>query len=514
MTISFRNSTSLNQTAATTIVLNKPTGVVSGDVMYALLFSTWDATTHATLTGWTEVGFKGHTIFGESVTVLRRVAGGSEGSTYTFTSTVTGLYNGCIDALTGVDNTTPEDATMTATSSASGGNSASLVAPTITTVTNNAWWIAAFMTVGFNTETTLSLPTSFTNDVATYGTANILMRVDHQLKATAGATGTATSTSNAVDGYMTLSLAIRPSTAVNNFQTLPAATLSFTGPANLIKATSKGMAGILSLTGPTQLQKKITKLMSGVMSLTGTQVRLVSKIITATLGFAGALSNKALKSIAGVLSFVGALTPSKFASQILVGVMSFTGAISKRTGRLLGGGITFTGSLPRAISKLVAATLVFNGANLRLIKKTVIGGGLSFSGVLGSSRVFSKVIGAALSFAGNFTSISIRIKSLTAILTFTGTISRKISRSMTALLTLSGSFTKLTRKSFASNLTFIGLTNLARIHQLALNAMMTATATVGSIRWYTGTFKSVSRGVLRAVSRALNNYLTKDRDVD
>lgn len=212
MAIVVRNVVSQNTTAGANAVLNKPTGVISGDVMYGLMMSSFDATSHVTSTGWTEVGFQGHATFGECMTVLRKIAGGSEPSTYSFTSGTVAPWDAVIIALIGVDQVTPEDAAMTSTPSAA--NSASVVAPTITTVTNNAWWIAAFMTVGFSTETTLSQPAGLSNDAPTFGSGGILMRVDHKIVTPAAPTGTATSTSNAVDGYITISLAIRPSSAL------------------------------------------------------------------------------------------------------------------------------------------------------------------------------------------------------------------------------------------------------------------------------------------------------------
>lgn len=46
----------------------------------------------------------------------------------------------------------------------------------------------------------------------------------------------------------------------------------------------------------------------------------------------------------------------------------------------------------------------------------------------------------------------------------------------------------------------------------SLGGSITPQGSVDRLRWYRGTFKQASQGVLRAVSRALNNMLTKDRD--
>lgn len=69
-------------TNGASITVNKPTGTQSGDIMIAVMGGDIDATWTGD-TGWTEVGELGAVLPG--MRVAYRVAGGSEGSDYTFT---------------------------------------------------------------------------------------------------------------------------------------------------------------------------------------------------------------------------------------------------------------------------------------------------------------------------------------------------------------------------------------------------------------------------------------------
>lgn len=200
MAISDRNVSTATQAGATPLVVTKPSGVVSGDVLVASFIAV--GTVHTTLAGWTEIGFKAEGT-SAGLTILRKVAGGSEPASYSFVNSG-GLVSGDIIALTGVDNTTPEDATATTGT----GTGTTLTAPAITTVTDNAWWMTFFATDG--TQTTLSQPSGFTVDVASFSDgAGDVQRVDHKVITPAGPTGTTTSTA-ASGGWMAISVAVRP----------------------------------------------------------------------------------------------------------------------------------------------------------------------------------------------------------------------------------------------------------------------------------------------------------------
>jgi hypothetical protein len=99
-------ATSSTSSAATSRSVTKPTGVVSGDVMIAVV--TYDGSADVvTASGWTELG----SATGSDITahVLYRVAGGSEGASYTFSVVNSHAIGASITAYYNVDTTTPID---------------------------------------------------------------------------------------------------------------------------------------------------------------------------------------------------------------------------------------------------------------------------------------------------------------------------------------------------------------------------------------------------------------------
>lgn len=205
MAIAFRSaSAGVSQAGADTIVVNKPAGVAVDDVIYVFIY--WFAVlNHPTLAGWTEIA---HVDDGSanSLTVMRRVVTGSEGSTFTFTGSGSQLTGAVAVAYSGLDTGTPEDVANTETSS-SGAN---VIAPTLTTFTDNAWWIATFATDG--SQSGLAAPGApMVQDVATFGGGGDFQRVDHKAISPAGPTGTATAVAGgSAGGWLTISLALRP----------------------------------------------------------------------------------------------------------------------------------------------------------------------------------------------------------------------------------------------------------------------------------------------------------------
>lgn len=78
----------------TSLTINKPSGTIQGDLMVAVMASTsitnvlWSGAT-----GWTEVADQGAP---PSLRIAYKVAGASEGSSYTFTHAASALLSGCI----------------------------------------------------------------------------------------------------------------------------------------------------------------------------------------------------------------------------------------------------------------------------------------------------------------------------------------------------------------------------------------------------------------------------------
>lgn len=216
MAIAIRG-TATTATGTTSITVAKPTGVVSGDVMYAAIVhaesedNDWGSGTIPT--GWTEIILE-HQV-GEvppsipGAGIWRKVAGGSEPADYTWTpsDTLSGM-TGSIIAWSGVDNTTPEDATETTSISTASGN---IDPAAITTVTTNAFVLALGFKDGSGTIT--SPPSGYTGVVGNIGTGTggngcyqAWAYVD------AGATGSEDpgTFTNTSDQWGAVTLAIRP----------------------------------------------------------------------------------------------------------------------------------------------------------------------------------------------------------------------------------------------------------------------------------------------------------------
>jgi len=80
--------------AGTTVVIDKPSGVVAGDLMLAFTIHR-DGETWTPESGWTEVADLGAD---PGLAVAWKVAGGAEPSDYTFTATAVGSKSGVIGA--------------------------------------------------------------------------------------------------------------------------------------------------------------------------------------------------------------------------------------------------------------------------------------------------------------------------------------------------------------------------------------------------------------------------------
>ena len=199
---------------STTITINKPTGVVAGDVMIAnIQLRKGTVTLYPTLSGWTPIDSVNFENSGADhrCEVLYRVAGASEGSSYTFNlagGTQTDGAVGGIVAYSGVDNTTPLDAT----GDYSIGSSKTISTGAITTVSPNA---AVLMCVGaFESLTVGSFATTSPGALTTlYGGSsdgNGTVGAGWALKASAGSTGAGTATLSGNKVWGAILLALKP----------------------------------------------------------------------------------------------------------------------------------------------------------------------------------------------------------------------------------------------------------------------------------------------------------------
>lgn len=128
--IAYRSG-SFVQSGGGTFTVPVPAGVQAGDVMYAAFLQ--DTGTLPVLAGWTQLATGTTPTNTFPCTILRKVATGSEGTNYVFTSGAS-LGDCSIFALSGV-NATPEDATTTVAT----GTATTIAYPSITTATANSW---------------------------------------------------------------------------------------------------------------------------------------------------------------------------------------------------------------------------------------------------------------------------------------------------------------------------------------------------------------------------------------
>ena len=102
--IALRGTATSATTINTILTINKPTGVVSGDVMIANITQTGNTTTNASRTGWTLIAGAQQSTGPRRSTILYRVADGTDGTSFAFTlGTGTSSAVGSIIAFSGVD---------------------------------------------------------------------------------------------------------------------------------------------------------------------------------------------------------------------------------------------------------------------------------------------------------------------------------------------------------------------------------------------------------------------------
>lgn len=244
--IALRGTATTSTSTNTSLTINKPTGVTTGDLMLVCITKGNNSGTNPSLSGWTLLS--GGVLNGASIrgAVLYKVATASEGASYTF-ALGTGVNSsvGTIVAFSGVNTTTPFDVTAN-TISLSSSSSSTLTASGYTTVTPGAAVVLFGMSADNNTFSNWSTtsPGSLTeiadvnvntsNDDLTVGAA-------WALKSNTGATGNGTVTQSASDRWGALMVALRPCVAITTQPTAPSAVCAGTGSRTLsVTATGSG----------------------------------------------------------------------------------------------------------------------------------------------------------------------------------------------------------------------------------------------------------------------------------
>lgn len=189
MAVAFRSSASQTASATGHCVINKPTGVVDGDILIASVMAGGvnQTPTITAPSGWTliassthtesNVGYYGDESVTERFSTYYKVASG-EGSSWDWTNNMgSGIAGGVVAAFSGGDTSTPIDAY-------NAPRLAQATALGITTITNDALLVGIGGEAGFASASTP--PTGMTEQLDT----NFVVATE--ARATAGATGNRT----------------------------------------------------------------------------------------------------------------------------------------------------------------------------------------------------------------------------------------------------------------------------------------------------------------------------------
>ena len=192
---------------ATSLTINKPTGVVDNDVMVAALEVSYDTAITAPA-GWTLVR-NDYQNDGAGVNEFRLAiyykTASSEGASYTWTFGVSQRASGGIVAYLGVNTLTPVDVEAVQANA----SSVSVTAPSITTTVGDTR-LVFIGTVGY-WDSTYTPPTGMTERVdVSVGTDWGSITVADETRAAIGATGTRISTASATKTNRGALLALKP----------------------------------------------------------------------------------------------------------------------------------------------------------------------------------------------------------------------------------------------------------------------------------------------------------------
>jgi RHS repeat-associated protein len=242
----FRAASSVASTPVTSITVNKPTGVLTNDVLIAGIATFTAAITPPS--GWTLVRSDSGSVV---QTLYTHVVGASEPSNYTWTfGVIVTSAAGTIVAYSGVDTTTPVDV--------SGGqanaSSTSITAPSITTTGANEL-IVGFFAIAKLTTTTAPSGMNERADQGANGTVAISQETADVVQAIAGATGTKVATALVAGANVGQLLALRPAGSIalrsaSSAGSVPTTSLTIAAPTGTA-ADDVLLAVIATRTNPT-----------------------------------------------------------------------------------------------------------------------------------------------------------------------------------------------------------------------------------------------------------------------
>lgn len=216
--IAFRSVSSGFNTETASIVLPRPTGVMAGDVLIAVV-TTRSVPVIPAPSGWsTVIETKNQTIMQQLVFI--HVAGSSEPASYTFSFAKAVSATGGIIAYSGVDPISPIDGSAGSISA----SSATVTAPSLTTTTDNAMLVALF---GMARLTSFTEPAAMNERFDVSGSSSVTYKVssaaDDAPLGTAGPTGSRSATAAGAAGNVGQLVALRAAgaPAVADFDGVP-----------------------------------------------------------------------------------------------------------------------------------------------------------------------------------------------------------------------------------------------------------------------------------------------------
>src|ERR1035437_1729405 len=247
--IALRGTATTATSTTTTLTINKPTGVVAGDILIVAITKLNSTNTITPPTGWTSID--GRSLAGSTPrygAVFYKIAGSAEGTNYAFSlGSGTSNSSGAIVAFSGVNNTTPFDVTNGIIYVQ--GSQTEVDATSITTVTANAAVIMLGMAANSSptwSGWTTTSPGVLTQIASIQSTNTTTTGIGWAIKLTAGSTGIGKATLSSGERNGGILIALKP--AINTITLTSAAgtnaqTLCINTPITNITYATTGATG-------------------------------------------------------------------------------------------------------------------------------------------------------------------------------------------------------------------------------------------------------------------------------
>lgn len=329
-----------NASSGGDVTINKPSGVVSGDLMVVTITAA-ASVTWTVLSGWTRCPGTPNVLGGD---IFYKVAGGSEGSSYTFhcNNALTAL-RGAVTRWTGFDTTTPIQ------TSAGGAVTTNGLSPTVTASVANSVLYCSLVNVASN-NTSCTVPSGMTQ---AFNTTTTAFKLGATETVGSGATGTRQWTNPNTTCYAT-SVIINPgpSAVTGDASQTATGTVTATGALGRVGAASQTANATVTATGAigavagASLTATAATTAIGILgaisgaSLTGVGATTVDGTIgfggSATLIGVGTVSTDGTRGAIGAVSLTGTGTTTAAGVRGVSGDDSLTGTATVTTGGLMG----------------------------------------------------------------------------------------------------------------------------------------------------------------------------------